>query len=200
MRKGPACCVPRVGAASALHRVGACTTHREYRHPPPRGAASLSPQRDAASRRATRPALSVHCLVAVDGRLYYSRRSAQGANINRSLLALANCINALNKKTGKGAHVPYRDSKLTRMLKARPPPHLLRSSTQPAFVPQRRTERSAEHTDRRSAEHTDRSSAERADRRRAELGFGISACATVSQRVGPFRTDCRTRWADRHTP
>ena len=48
-------------------------------------------------------------------------RLLEGANINRSLLALANCINALNKKTGKGAHVPYRDSKLTRMLKAHPP-------------------------------------------------------------------------------
>ena len=47
-------------------------------------------------------------------------RLLEGANINRSLLALANCINALNKKTGKGAHVPYRDSKLTRMLKAHP--------------------------------------------------------------------------------
>ena len=48
-------------------------------------------------------------------------RLLEGANINRSLLALAICINALNKKTGKGAHVPYRDSKLTRMLKAHPP-------------------------------------------------------------------------------
>ena len=39
--------------------------------------------------------------------------------INKSLLALSNCINvlydqALNKKT---THVPYRDSKLTRLLK-----------------------------------------------------------------------------------
>ena len=49
-------------------------------------------------------------------------RLLEGANINRSLLALANCINALNKKTGKGAHVPYRDSKMTRMLKAHPTP------------------------------------------------------------------------------
>ena len=40
----------------------------------------------------------------------------EGANINRSLLALANCINAL-AKGGAGAHVPYRDSKLTRLLR-----------------------------------------------------------------------------------
>ena len=40
-----------------------------------------------------------------------------GANINRSLLALANCINALGKATGGRAYVPYRNSKLTRLLK-----------------------------------------------------------------------------------
>lgn len=41
----------------------------------------------------------------------------EGARINTSLLALANCINALGDKTKKGSFVPYRDSKLTRMLK-----------------------------------------------------------------------------------
>jgi len=41
-----------------------------------------------------------------------------GANINRSLLALSNCINALGKQQKKGlAYVPYRNSKLTRLLK-----------------------------------------------------------------------------------
>ena len=44
-------------------------------------------------------------------------RLKEGANINRSLLALGNCINALADKTKKVAHVPYRDSKLTRLLK-----------------------------------------------------------------------------------
>ncbi len=47
-------------------------------------------------------------------------RLLEGANINRSLLALANCINALatqQLRPGKGLHVPYRDSKLTRLLK-----------------------------------------------------------------------------------
>ena len=41
-----------------------------------------------------------------------------GANINRSLLSLANCINALGKRKKKGfVFVPFRDSKLTRILK-----------------------------------------------------------------------------------
>ncbi len=43
-------------------------------------------------------------------------RLIEGANINRSLLALGNCINALGEKN-KGNFVPYRDSKLTRLLK-----------------------------------------------------------------------------------
>ena len=45
------------------------------------------------------------------------QRLVEGQNINRSLLALGNCINALADKTKKAAHVPYRDSKLTRLLK-----------------------------------------------------------------------------------
>ncbi|GEM06163.1 kinesin family member 18/19 [Rhodotorula toruloides] len=43
-------------------------------------------------------------------------RAVEGANINRSLLALGNCINALCDPRKRG-HVPYRDSKLTRLLK-----------------------------------------------------------------------------------
>ncbi|KAH8151857.1 uncharacterized protein LAJ45_03850 [Morchella importuna] len=43
-------------------------------------------------------------------------RLLEGANINRSLLALGNCINALCDPH-KSNHVPYRDSKLTRLLK-----------------------------------------------------------------------------------
>lgn len=47
------------------------------------------------------------------------KRLIEGANINRSLLALANCINALctNSEKGGNNHIPYRDSKLTRLLK-----------------------------------------------------------------------------------
>jgi kinesin family protein 18/19 len=46
-------------------------------------------------------------------------RLIEGANINRSLLALGNCINALYEANMKGtkAYIPYRDSKLTRILK-----------------------------------------------------------------------------------
>ena len=43
-----------------------------------------------------------------------TQRSIEGANINRSLLALSNCINALVE--GK-KHIPYRNSKLTQLLK-----------------------------------------------------------------------------------
>ena len=50
-------------------------------------------------------------------------RLIEGANINKSLLALGNCINALceltkmNSAQQKQQHIPYRDSKLTRLLK-----------------------------------------------------------------------------------
>lgn len=42
-------------------------------------------------------------------------RLNEGANINRSLLALGGCIKALCDP--RGGYVPYRDSKLTRLLK-----------------------------------------------------------------------------------
>ena len=41
----------------------------------------------------------------------------EGSNINKSLLALGNCINILSDHCKKGTFVPYRDSKLTRLLK-----------------------------------------------------------------------------------
>ncbi|KAF4450938.1 kinesin family member 18/19 [Fusarium austroafricanum] len=43
-------------------------------------------------------------------------RLTEGANINKSLLALGSCINALCDRRQK-QHVPYRNSKLTRLLK-----------------------------------------------------------------------------------
>jgi len=40
----------------------------------------------------------------------FGQKLRDGANINRSLLALANCINALGKQNKKGlAYVPYRN-------------------------------------------------------------------------------------------
>lgn len=51
----------------------------------------------------------------------HGMRMKEGANINRSLLALGSCINALCQTGGsrntKGRHIPYRNSKLTRLLK-----------------------------------------------------------------------------------
>ena len=46
-------------------------------------------------------------------------RMKEGANINKSLLALSSCISALCQRPLRGMkpHVPYRNSKLTRMLK-----------------------------------------------------------------------------------
>ena len=42
----------------------------------------------------------------------------EAKSINRSLSALSNCIATLAE--GKGAHVPYRDTKLTRLLQVAP--------------------------------------------------------------------------------
>ncbi|NWZ12789.1 KIF12 protein, partial [Agelaius phoeniceus] len=42
--------------------------------------------------------------------------SVEANSINRSLLALGHCISLLAKPRGKRTHVPYRDSKLTRLL------------------------------------------------------------------------------------
>ena len=48
------------------------------------------------------------------------QRMVEGANINKSLLALGNCINSLSERAGstfQNNFVGYRDSKLTRLLK-----------------------------------------------------------------------------------
>ena len=49
----------------------------------------------------------------------FGQKLRDGANINRSLLSLANCINQLGKAGASGgrAYIPYRNSKLTRLLK-----------------------------------------------------------------------------------
>ncbi|XP_065653153.1 kinesin-like protein KIF21A isoform X1 [Hydra vulgaris] len=43
-------------------------------------------------------------------------RAKEGISINQGLLSLGNVISALGDKTKRGSHVPYRDSKLTRLL------------------------------------------------------------------------------------
>lgn len=47
-----------------------------------------------------------------------SQHFGVGIHINKGLLALGNVISALGdeKKRKEGAHIPYRDSKLTRLL------------------------------------------------------------------------------------
>ncbi|NXI57650.1 KI18A protein, partial [Chloroceryle aenea] len=63
------------------------------------------------------------CLIDLAGSERASATSAKGArfiegtNINRSLLALGNVINALADPKSKKQHIPYRNSKLTRLLK-----------------------------------------------------------------------------------
>lgn len=44
-------------------------------------------------------------------------RMHEGSNINKSLLALGTCINILSDNSKKGSFIPYRNSKLTRLLK-----------------------------------------------------------------------------------
>jgi hypothetical protein len=43
-------------------------------------------------------------------------RAKEGISINCGLLALGNVISALGDRSKKSSHVPYRDSKLTRLL------------------------------------------------------------------------------------
>ncbi|KAM3134809.1 hypothetical protein pb186bvf_013134 [Paramecium bursaria] len=44
------------------------------------------------------------------------KNQQEGSNINRSLLALSHCLAILSDKTKKNQHIPYRNSKLTRLL------------------------------------------------------------------------------------
>lgn len=62
------------------------------------------------------------------------QRLKEGAHINRSLLALGNCINALSDKNG-AKYVNYRDSKLTRLLKVELLHTLTRRHTAPCCSP-----------------------------------------------------------------
>ena len=45
------------------------------------------------------------------------KRREEGVNINKSLFTLSICLNILSDKSNTGKFVPYRDSKLTRLLK-----------------------------------------------------------------------------------
>ncbi|SPO31009.1 related to Kinesin [Ustilago trichophora] len=60
------------------------------------------------------------CLIDLAGSEKYvsqgSDRRAEGAHINKSLLTLGKVIYALSEKSSAAGHIPYRDSKLTRIL------------------------------------------------------------------------------------
>jgi len=49
--------------------------------------------------------------------IFLEKGILEGSNINRSLLALGNCINSLAERKKSNSFIPYRDSKLTRLLK-----------------------------------------------------------------------------------
>ena len=51
------------------------------------------------------------------GGMEKGKRREEGANINKSLFTLGSCINILSDKNKNGKFIPYRDSKLTRLLK-----------------------------------------------------------------------------------
>ncbi|NXD81589.1 KIF12 protein, partial [Halcyon senegalensis] len=74
-------------------------------------------------QRSTRPSKQgTLCFVDLAGSERVKETGSRGElcveanNINRSLLALGHCISLLAKPRGKRTHIPYRDSKLTRLL------------------------------------------------------------------------------------
>lgn len=79
-----------------------------------------SPRTAALSEERTVATLSIIDLAGSEraaATMNMGKRMVEGANINKSLLALGNCINALCESGGAIRHVPYRNSKLTRLLK-----------------------------------------------------------------------------------
>jgi len=65
------------------------------------------------------PPISSHCSERQDKTGAAGQTLVEGSLINRSLSALANVVSALTEGAGSGGgggHVPYRDSKLTRLL------------------------------------------------------------------------------------
>lgn len=79
-----------------------------------------SPRTAALSEQRTAATLSIIDLAGSEraaATTNMGQRMVEGANINKSLLALGNCINALCESGGALRHIPYRNSKLTRLLK-----------------------------------------------------------------------------------
>ena len=59
---------------------------------------------------------SVNLLTQIYGVIFPGERLKEGININKGLLALGNVISALGDPDRKTGYVPYRDSKITRIL------------------------------------------------------------------------------------
>lgn len=86
---------------------------------------SLSSSNTAEKKQISQTSLSKFILVDLAGSEKANKselksiRSLEGSNINKSLLALGNCINGLVESYTKGTKpfIPWRDSKLTRLLK-----------------------------------------------------------------------------------
>ncbi|KAE9406042.1 kinesin-domain-containing protein [Gymnopus androsaceus JB14] len=79
-----------------------------------------SPRTASLSEQKTMATLSIIDLAGSEraaATMNMGQRMVEGANINKSLLALGNCINALCESGGATRHIPYRNSKLTRLLK-----------------------------------------------------------------------------------
>ncbi|KAF9008749.1 P-loop containing nucleoside triphosphate hydrolase protein [Cyathus striatus] len=79
-----------------------------------------SPRTAAVTEQRTMATLSIIDLAGSEraaATMNMGQRMVEGANINKSLLALGNCINALCESGGASRHIPYRNSKLTRLLK-----------------------------------------------------------------------------------
>ena len=59
---------------------------------------------------------SVNLLTQIYRVIFPGERLKEGININKGLLALGNVISALGDPDRKTGYVPYRDSKITRIL------------------------------------------------------------------------------------
>ncbi|KAF4529526.1 hypothetical protein B566_EDAN015184 [Ephemera danica] len=76
-------------------------------------------------RDGSKPTVAKFCLVDLAGSERAKKtqstgeRFKEGVNINMGLLALGNVISALGNEEGRRNHIPYRDSKLTRLLQDR---------------------------------------------------------------------------------
>ncbi|KAF4036520.1 Kinesin motor domain [Phytophthora infestans] len=115
-------------------------------------------------------------------------RFKEGVNINRGLLALGNVINALSERS-RQAHVPYRDSKLTRLLQdslGGNSKTLMIACISPADVNLEETTNSLRYAARsrkienQAVINTDRSASHEVGLQRCQRQSPATTCSTVS--------------------